>query len=52
MLDKYTEYLLDQIQSFRNDAKEEPSDKDECEYAAGALVQALVKYQMSISVQA
>lgn len=52
MIDSFTEYLLDQIESFRNDAKEEPSDKDECEYVVGALIQALVKYQISISVQA
>jgi predicted RNA-binding protein with PIN domain len=47
-MDKYTEYLLDQIESFRKDIKEEPG----CEYAVGALVQALVKYQAFISVQA
>jgi hypothetical protein len=47
-MDKYTEWLLDQIESFRKDAKEEPSDKNECECAASALVQALVKYQTSL----
>jgi hypothetical protein len=52
MIDEFTKYLLDQIEIFRKDAKEEPSEKDGCEYAAGALLQALVKYQSSISIQA
>jgi hypothetical protein len=48
MLDKHTLYLLDQIESLRKEAKEEPKDKNECYYAAGALVEALVNYQTSL----
>lgn len=50
-MDKFTEYLLDQIEQLRKEAKEEPGEKEECECAAGFLVQALAKYTNLKSVQ-
>lgn len=50
-MDKYTEYLLDQIEQLRKDAREEAGEKDECECAVGFLVQALAKYTSLKSIQ-
>lgn len=50
-MDKFQIYLLDTIQQLRTDAKDEPGEKEECECAAGFLVQALSKYTELKSVQ-
>jgi len=47
-MDKYTEYILDQIQGLRKEMVEEPVDKSKCDYAINFLVQALVKYQNTV----
>lgn len=47
-MDKYTEYILDQIQTLRNEMVEEPVDESKCDYAINFLLKALVKYQETV----
>jgi hypothetical protein len=48
-MDKFTEYILDKIEKYWKEIKEEPSEKDIFEALIGELIEMLVEYQNSIT---
>lgn len=47
-MDRYEEFILDQIQGLRKESKEEPIDKNKCDYAISFLLKSLVEYRNTV----
>jgi len=47
-MDKYEEFILDQIQGLRKEMAEEPSDKSKCDYTISYLLKSLVEYRNTV----